>query len=217
MTSNMTTKENDDCNSAPDSLKFIDKRNHIQITGDKLPHWEQANRVQFVTFRLADSLPQTKLQEFTDNKRVWLEHHPKPWDEATQQEYDSFANAMEKWIDAGYGSCVLQYPKVRAVMTDTLLHFDSDRYYLHAFVIMPNHVHVLLTPRNENLTQDIVGSWKKFSAREVNKVLEREGTVWERDSFDRMIRSKMDYDKKLRYIINNPKELPSGTYTLFVK
>ena len=201
----------------PTQLKFVNTNEHINVLADRLPHWNQSCCVQFVTFRLADSLPQTKLQEFTDNKRVWLEHHPKPWDEATQEEYDSFANAMEKWIDAGYGSCVLSERQIRNVVIETLMHYDSEHYYLHAFVIMPNHVHVLLTPNREVLVQDIVKTWKTFSARQINRLTNKKGSLWESSCFDHMIRNADEYRKKLEYIIANPRNLPHGSYTLFVR
>ena len=199
-------------------LKFVNQQEHIQIVGNKLPHWNQTSCVQFVTFRLADSLPQVKLQELKEDKEKWLKQHPSPWDDATKQEYDeTFTRRLDQWIDAGYGDCQLADVSYRALLFNAMLHFDGDRYDMHAFVIMPNHVHALLTPREEGGVQSIIGSWKRFSAREFNKVNGKEGNVWERESFDHMVRNMEEYRKKLYYIIQNPRNLEPGTFSLYVK
>ena len=166
------------CGETPHLLRFVNKSDYIHITGNKLPHWNQGGCVQFVTFRLADSLPQTKLKEFGEFKEQWMAEHPKPWDIATQEEYkNKVGKAMDKWIDAGYGDCILKDERVRNIVADSIMHFNGERYDIHAFVIMPNHVHVLLSTRGDNLVQDIVGSWKKFSAHEINKLLGRQVTI----------------------------------------
>ena len=203
------------CGETPHLLRFVNKKEYIYITGNKLPHWNQGDCVQFVTFRLADSLPQTKLDEYGSKKEQWLAEHPKPWNADTKKEYEEkIGNVVDKWIDAGYGECILKDERVRNVVANAILHFNGERYDIHAFVIMPNHVHVLLSTRGDNLVQDIVGSWKKFSAHEINKMLNRQGAVWERESFDHMVRDADSYQAKLSYIVNNPASLPSDYYTL---
>lgn len=217
--SHVATSSNDAsqhlCGETPHLLRFVNKSDYIHITGNKLPHWNQGGCVQFVTFRLADSLPQTKLKEFGELKEQWMAEHPKPWDIATQEEYkNKVGKAMDKWIDAGYGDCILKDERVRNIVADCIMHFNGERYDIHAFVIMPNHVHVLLSTRGDNLVQDIVGSWKKFSAHEINKLLGRQGSVWERESFDHMVRNEFSYKEKFDYIISNPAALPQDSYTL---
>ena len=217
--SHVTTASNDAsqhlCGETPHLLRFVNKSDYIHITGNKLPHWNQGGCVQFVTFRLADSLPQTKLKEFGELKEQWMAEHPKPWDIAIQEEYkNKVGKAMDKWIDAGYGDCILKDERVRNIVADCIMHFNGERYDIHAFVIMPNHVHVLLSTRGDNLVQDIVGSWKKFSAHEINKLLGRQGSVWERESFDHMVRNGFSYKDKFDYIISNPAALPQDSYTL---
>ncbi|MGN1218319.1 MAG: transposase, partial [Phocaeicola sp.] len=203
------------CGGTPQLLKFVNKREYIHINVQQLPHWHQNDCVQFVTFRLADSLPQSKLIEYKQIKDEWLAAHPKPWDDATQEEYDRIIGTkIDKWLDAGYGSCILQDGRIRKIVEDSILHFNGEKYNVHCYVIMPNHVHVLLSPIGDNLVQSIVGSWKKFSAHEINKRLNQTGSVWERESFDRMVRNNEDFDAKLNYIGANPKNLPSSSYTL---
>lgn len=203
------------CGGTPHPLRFVDRHGYIHIAGKKMPHWNQGDCVQFVTFRLADSLPQSKLKEYGDMKGQWLDIHPKPWDAATKALYENeVGNTMDRWLDAGYGGCMLKSESARSIVANAILHFDGDRYDIHAFVIMPNHVHVLLSTRGDNLVQGIVGSWKKFSAHEINRLQGRQGPVWESDSFDHMVRNETAFQAKLDYIINNPAHLPPDCYTL---
>ncbi len=199
-------------------LQFVNKHEYIHIEGTKLPHWTQQDCVQFVTFRLADSLPQTKLQEYRQTKEKWLSAHPKPWDEAMQREYDNtFTAVMDKWIDAGYGECILKEKAVRDAVTEPIMHFDGDRYDIHAYVIMPNHVHVLMTPLGGHTVQTIVGGWKRYSSGQINRLLNREGSVWERECFDRLVRNADEFTAHVCYIRDNPHNMPESWYTLFVQ
>jgi REP element-mobilizing transposase RayT len=201
----------------PRRPQFVNKREFIQIEGTKIPHWNQVDRVQFVTFRLADSLPQLKLMEYRQEKELWLGQHPKPWDEAMQEEYDAmFTAKLDKWIDAGYGGCILKDSRVRDIVADSIMHLNGDRYDIYAYVIMPNHVHVMLTPRADCTVQHIVGGWKRYSSQQANKLLGHNALVWERNCFDRLMRSAADYDAHISYIVDNPQHLPSEWYSLFV-
>ena len=197
-------------------LQFVNTHDYIHITGNKLPHWNQQYCVQFVTFRLADSLPQEKLREYKEQKEAWETNHPRPWDEETKKEYDeTFTAVIDKWIDAGYGECILAERNVRDIVSTAIMHFDGERYDIHAYVIMPNHVHVLLTPRQGSLVQEIVGNWKRFTAREINKRLGRSGTIWERNHFDHLVRNMDNFNETMLYINENPRHLPSANYTLY--
>lgn len=174
----------------------------IRYSGD-LPHWEQGDVLQFITFRLADSLPQIRLEDFKEQKETWMKEHPKPWDIATIKEYSTrFEKQIDEWLDSGYGECLLKDNACRRIVVDTIRHFDGQRYDLYDFVIMPNHVHIVLRPLNFNL-HEIMQSIKGFSAYKINKHLNRTGKVWEREYFDRIIRSVNDYDRISEYILQN--------------
>ena len=97
-------------------------------------------------------------------------------------------------------------------MEDAIRHFDGCRYVLHAFVVMPNHVHVLFTPTKGVAIGNILHSWKSFSAKTVNAVLHRTGTVWEKESWDRFIRNRRHFDNTLSYIRSNPGARPIPVY-----
>ena len=198
-----------------DPLKFVDRREHIQVNGSRIQHWNQCDCVQFVTFRLADSLPQSKLQEYRNRRDEWLNKHPKPWTVSEQEEYDHiFGTTIDKWIDAGYGECLLKDKRVRDALEEVIMHSNGQRYDIYAFVIMPNHVHVLMTPREGNAVQTIVSAWKSISSHRINEILGRKGTVWERESFDHMVRNADRFDACMHYIMENPKNMPSDWFTL---
>jgi putative DNA methylase len=161
--------------------------------GDKHPpHFDAGEIAQFVTFRLGDSLPQEKLRE---------------WKEALQRrqiaEID-YHRRIEACLDAGYGHCWLRDPRVAELVQNALLHFDSERYELHGWVVMPNHVHGLITPREFVSLPAILHSWKSFTSKEANRLLKLRGSFWQEDYFDRYIRSEEHFNRVLFYIAENP-------------
>jgi hypothetical protein len=101
-----------------------------------LPHFESAEATQHVTFHLADSLPQTVLLRW----KAELAGLPTEKRDVEQRK------RVDAWIDAGHGSCVLRSPPIAAMVQESLLTFDAQRYRLLAWVVMPNHVHVLFQP-----------------------------------------------------------------------
>ena len=130
------------------AFRFLDEDGPIEKTRRNLPHWRQAGCMYYVTFRLADSLPQSLLKQWQAERVLWLKLNPRPWSEAVMREYSRrFQGPVEKWLDAGHGSCTLRDPAKRAVVADALRFFDGKRYALDAFVVMPNHVHVLVVPK----------------------------------------------------------------------
>ena len=196
-------------------LRFVDQREHIHIEGKKLPHWSQCDCVQFVTFRLADSLPQLKLMEYKKARERWVNAHPKPWTRSEQEEYDDlFGAAIDKWLDAGHGECLLKDKRARDIVASVIMNDDGSRCDIYVVAIMPNHVHILMTPREDYTVQTIVGSWKSLSSHRINGMLNRVGSVWERESFDRMVRDAADFTRYVQYIAANPQHLPAEWFTL---
>ena len=140
------------------------------LTGN-LPHWRQPGVTYFVTFRLADSIPQEKLAIWQEELQTWMTAHPEPHDEKTRKEfYERFPERLQVWLDAGMGSCVLRMPEVTRIVTGALTHFNGERYKLDEFAIAANHVHVLVTPAPGHELSDILHSWKSFTAHEILKV-----------------------------------------------
>jgi REP element-mobilizing transposase RayT len=149
-----------------------------------LPHFDSPETVQFVTFRLADSLPQARI-------------------EALRSQPDAVL-LLDRELDVGLGECWLRYVEVAALVQGSLLHFDGQRYRLLAWCIMPNHVHVVVEPMDGHTLSNIVKSWKSFTSRQVNAHLGRTGAFWEADYFDRYMRNEDHLMRTIEYVENNP-------------
>ena len=198
-------------------FKPLNKEAEIHKHRRRLPHWEQDGCTYFVTFRLADAIPQEKLKAWQEQKEIWLKHHPQPWSEKTAGEYEErFVEGLQKWLDAGYGSCALQAEAVRTIVENALRHFDGQRYALDEFVIMPNHVHLLVQPMAGFSLSSMLHSWKSFSSNIVNKQLGRSGTFWLDENFDHAVRSLSQLNHFRRYIAENPTQayLRPGSFAL---
>jgi type I restriction enzyme R subunit len=198
-------------------LLFLDKKAFVGIHRNSLPHWNQNGKVQFVTFRLADSLPQSKLSELSRLKQEWLEKHPLPWSEEDVAEHERFILIkINKWLDAGYGSCMLSNPDIRKCVYEAMRYYDGIQYKLWAFVIMPNHVHFLASPIGSFIINKTVGGIKRYSSTYINRKLGHKGGVWQKEVFDRIVRNGENFDAFLRYIIKNPIGLPKDTFSVYI-
>ncbi len=157
-----------------------------------LPHFDGGEIPQFLTYRLADSLPQNVLEKW----RIELEK-----DEISDAD---FRQRIEKYLDQSYGSCFLRDKRIAKIVRENLLYFDEKKYKLYSWVIMPNHIHQLLTPKAEFSLSEIVHSCKSYTANEANKVLGRSGRFWFQEPFDRYIRDYKHFEDTIDYIENNP-------------
>jgi len=90
------------------------------------------------------------------------------------------------------------------MVQSAVLHFEGERYQIHAWTVMPNHVHVLFTLFDGWSLSDVLGSWKSFTAHAANKILGRSGQFWMEDYFDRYIRDLDHFERITQYIENNP-------------
>ena len=188
-----------------DRTSFFNPLAEIDISTHKLPHWNQEDCYCFVTWRLEDAMPKEKLDEWKQERDAWIEHHLKPWtDEASREYHALFSHRLDEWLDAGHGSCVLKNLPARKIVADALEHFDGQRYELASYVIMPNHVHVLLRLNAGYALADILHSWKSFTAKAVGKLLGRTGPLWQPEYWDRLIRSEPHLLACLAYIQDNP-------------
>jgi len=149
-----------------------------------LPHFDSAETIQFVTFRLFDSLPRAVA-------------------EMLAKQPDNLAKTDEN-LDGGLGACWLKDPTIAALVEDAMLHFDGDRYRLLAWCIMPNHVHVVVEPIEGTGLGAIGQAWKSFTAHRANSVLDRSGPFWHKDYFDRFIRDEGHLARTIDYVERNP-------------
>ena len=159
-----------------------------------LPHWEAGDIAQSITFRLADSLPSTLLDRWREELKTL------PAERWTFERRIRIQAAL----DQGHGSGLLSVPEVANEVEQSLLFFDGARYRLHAWCLMPNHVHVIATPLGEWTLSTILHSWKSFTAKKVNSLRAMEGTLWAPEYFDRAIRDETHYSNALEYVAMNP-------------
>jgi REP element-mobilizing transposase RayT len=194
---------------------YFDPAAPLAILEANLPHWRQEFATYFVTFRTADSLPQEKLRRWESERDEWLRSHPEPLTPDQELNYQRlFSERLQRWLDAGYGECLMARPDVRQIVVQALGHFDGTRYRLHTWVVMPNHAHVVVTPLVEYKLSDILQSWKSFTSKAINKLLGRTGMLWQKESFDHIVRSADSLEQIYAYILANPERLQPGTFTL---
>ncbi|MBN1512020.1 MAG: transposase [Phycisphaerae bacterium] len=195
---------------APDAYEFLPYNpREVSIRYSAyLPHWEQEGATYSVTFRLADSLPRAVLEGWLRERQEIVqraESTGRPLSDGEQRRLrELHSERVEKYLDTGHGACHLNDERAATIVRDTLSHFDGERYDLVAWCVMPNHVHVIIRPRPGQELAKILHSWKSFTSNEVNKVLGREGTLWQPDSFDHLIRDVDDLECSLQYVLDNP-------------
>jgi REP element-mobilizing transposase RayT len=191
----------------------------VGIYSRHLPHWRQEGCTYFVTFRLDDSIPQEKLHQWEQELEDWHRRNPEPHTAEQRGEYHQrFTERFHRWLDAGQGACLLRNPAQSAVVEEALQCFEGERYVLSGYVVMPNHVHVLVRPIQGHILKEILHSWKSFTAHKLNAALGRTGKVWQNESFDCIVRNAAQLDKYAAYIVENPAKarLKEGEYRLKV-
>jgi REP element-mobilizing transposase RayT len=154
-----------------------------------LPHYDAPGVTQIVTMRLVDSLPASRRGEWEHLLRIENDRERR--------------RRLETYLDRGLGECWLRQPAIATLAEGALRFFDGERYTLAAWVVMPNHVHLLVDVWETPLSE-LVKSWKGFVAREANKVLGRSGAFWEREYLDTVVANEAHRQTAVRYIENNP-------------
>lgn len=164
-----------------------------------LPHLYYNEGFYFITFRLAGSIPLNKLKELQN-----INSTSKKNDDAEQQhklfkQYDSLLDSPQNNIQ------YLSRPEILEICKSSLRFYDGKEYKLICYCIMPNHIHVVFLLLNKNRSVgEIIGSVKKFIARTANKTLNRSGTFWQPESYDRIIRDDADLYFIIKYVLMNP-------------
>lgn len=201
-----------------DTSPYLDKFDFIEIN-DKgpLPHWHQNEKAQFVTFRLGDSLPVSTRQELIMMRKDFLASHPLPWNDKTTLEFDKLiSRRKEALLDNGYGSCILKRRDVRQCLKEVIDFLNNKHFIVYTYVIMPNHVHILMRLLENHSLFEVVKSIKRNSSRLINELLVQQGSIWMSSYFDRIIRNEDHFKYCVSYIRNNPRHLPNDFYELYV-
>ena len=176
-----------------------------------LPHVKREGAEYFVTFRLADSLPAEILMRYESQRaqRLRLLEDSRRFQRANTETADTvereFRRNIERYLDQGAGACHLRRPEVASLVAGALSFFNGTRYQLREWVVMPNHVHVLVWPNPNHLIGDIVKSWKQFTSTHAKRLLGlEEGRFWQPEAYDHWIRNDKERAQIARYIRNNP-------------
>lgn len=189
-----------------------------------LPHLMPIGRSFFVTWRLFGSIPKSKIEQF----RIQKEQDLKDLDyrDLNTEEYglailkiqNAYYQRFEDILDNDKsGNHFLKQPEIAQIVIDKLKEFDEKYYHLEAFCVMSNHVHALLNfsvqlPEKmvdfekENYLQlsKVMKLIKGSTAFYANKILRRNGSFWEEESYDTVIRNENHRQTVKEYIINNP-------------
>jgi putative DNA methylase len=159
-----------------------------------LPHFDAGETPQFVTFHLDDSIPVVVRERWAEELKTL------PTNAAEKER----RRRIEAYLDRGEGEAWMRVAAVADIVEEALLHFDGERYLVHGWAVMPNHGHTLFTPREEYTLDQILHSWKSYTAHEANKLLKRSGRFWAVESYDRYIRNEEHFMSVLAYIESNP-------------
>ena len=174
-----------------------------------LPHCDFPGLVQFVTFRLVDSMPASRRGEW--------EHLLKIEDDREKR------TKLEQYLDRGIGECHLRDPHIARIAEDAMLHLNNERYELFAWCVMPNHVHALVhvwqmalwkmvqnwKVRVENLTRRAMLAERRAPSRQVSAADTNEprrcsALQWQREYWDTFMRDEEQEQKAVRYVESNP-------------
>lgn len=174
-----------------------------------LPHLKREGAAYFVGFRLADTLPREVLLRLKQERDAILEQakaNRAPLTLAQQEElFFWYCEKVDAYLDAGHGECLLRQPDLAELVANAFRYFEGERYEVSAWVVMPNHVHVVVWPRAPWTLSQILHSWKSFTANEAHKRLERQRRgFWQKESFDHLIRNDEDMARCCAYTVNNP-------------
>lgn len=154
-----------------------------------LPHFDAPRVTQFVTIQLHDSFPVTRHAEL----------------EAILKEAGNSANRrkLEAWLDRGHGECWLRQREVAEVVEKVLLEGDGRKYRIQAWVVMPNHVHLVVDVWDVPLAR-LINGWKGKSSRLANVLLRRGGKFWQEEYYDTIVRDEAHLKRAIHYTEQNP-------------
>lgn len=213
---------------SPICFQCFDEHGNVRIYDHGiLPHWRQSGCTYFVTFRLADSLPQSVRREIESVREAWLrarginvraDHWTAQFAALPAAERfvleRQLGRLLHQALDQCHGQCVLRDPAGAQIVATALEHFHGSRVWTGDYVVMPNHVHALLTPMNDNELEDVLHSIKSFTANRINERLQRSGVLWQRESYDHIVRDREQLHAYQAYIAANPAKakLSSGEF-----
>jgi len=185
----------------------------------RLPHWDQPGATYFITSCLAGSIPAQGLLDIDQFRRDLAKRRPP----AEMSEEDWKLNCWKRtfarcddWLDREPTVRYLADPALAKEVANSLYFFAGQRYDLVAYVVMPSHFHWVFRPtknitpvrtkkgRWQSARERIMHSIKRHSAKQCNRLLDREGTFWQDESHDHCVRDEDELERIIEYIELNP-------------
>jgi len=211
---------------------------HTQGYKRNLPHLRIEGATYFVTFRLADSIPETVMTQWLEERNLWLQElgiDPKLQkfdNNRFRQLYDAIPmlekikyerkrlNRYFKELDECHGDCILL--EYKQIMASSIEFFHGKRIWVGDYVVMPNHVHLIVQPFKGIRLEEWLYSIKRCTAKKINVEIANEGAnlatcykkMWQEESYDRVIRNCNELARTRKYIANNPVNLRENSYLL---
>ncbi|MEO5917653.1 MAG: (E)-4-hydroxy-3-methylbut-2-enyl-diphosphate synthase [Luteolibacter sp.] len=170
-----------------------------------LPHWTQDGATYAVTFRLADSLPQEILNRYENKRKALQEQFESQSPFARKQLSNLQSTEIDPELDRAHGTCLFNNEIYAKLVAEAMAHFNGSRYDLLAWCVMPNHVHAVLKLSPGEQLDKILHSWKSFTAHEINKLSGKNGPIWQKESYDHLVRDGDDLRNQVAYVLDNPK------------
>jgi len=169
----------------------------VRRSRGRLPHWQLDGSTYFLTFRLRDSLPKhIAIALFREREQMMR----MTMTASERAEVDRlFGLKLDSYLDQGHGSCIFRDEANASIVAGALQFFDRARYELHAWCVMPNHVHVMFYLQHGAELEWVLHSWKSYTAHEIGR-----GVIWQREYFDRIVRDAQDFRSTRTYVLNNP-------------
>lgn len=191
---------------SPSAYKLFYQRN--------LPHYQPAGATLFITFRLAGSLPIRLIKSLNEEMKRQESELSKITDTDLRKEsvYIAQKKVFGKWdmaLDVMEESPKwLANPEIAQLIVNSIHYRDGKEYILDAYCIMPNHVHLVFTPMEQDghyiSISEIMHSLKGYTARYANQILGRQGDFWHHESYDHVIRDHKEYERVVNYVLENP-------------
>jgi len=167
-----------------------------------LPHWEVYGKPIFDTLHIYGSLPEAVLNDFKKKRNdKFLKSKSKKEAEVIREQFIR----LEKYFDNNPTISLLTKKEIADFICDCFLEGNKRKQYkLHAFVVMPNHIHWMFSSLGIENLFTIRRRLKKITARRINQIIGRNGRLWMKEGFDHWIRTHQEFEKTIDYIENNP-------------
>ena len=210
----------------------FDPTAEIEIRERNLPHWFQPGVAVFITFRTIDSLPREVVTRINRELVEWLVNKGLPparaerSNQAAAGEYHQTTASLTQAdarqlkrrkdrlyhdaLDECHGRCLLKNLELANIVGEAILHSNLEHYDVDSFVVMPNHVHVLAQFHKDSSLSIVGQSWMRYTARQINALLEESGAFWQPEPFDHLVRSSEQFRYLQQYIANNPRQARLG-------